>query len=114
MRSQHRRGLFGHGHELLGRGGLTAMPVVVPFGEMIGARRQPPEVNRRVAIGGCAAIWLRLLDWNRIGCWKGILKGFVERLFLPHALTFFAIAIILVRFVLRLNNHRDLYQVQRA
>jgi hypothetical protein len=41
-----------HGHKLLGDGGLAAIPVIVPFGEMIGALGQPPEVNPSVAIGG--------------------------------------------------------------
>src|SRR3984893_18580718 len=49
---------------------------------------------------------LRLLGWNRIGCGKGIFKGFVERLLLTLALALLEIAIILVR-VFWLNNHFD-------
>src|ERR1700730_3797365 len=49
---------------------------------------------------------LRLLGWNRIGCGKGIFKGFVERLLLTLALALLEIAIILVR-VFGLNNHFD-------
>src|SRR3984893_4244719 len=50
---------------------------------------------------------LRLLGWNRIGCGKGVFKGFVERLLLTLALALLEIAIILVRFVFGLNNHFD-------
>src|SRR5215475_7222916 len=44
-----------------------------------------------------------LLDGNRIGRRKGVLEGFVERLFL--APTLIAIAIVLMRFALRIGNH---------
>src|SRR5215469_12929971 len=44
-----------------------------------------------------------LLDGNRIGRRKGILEGFVERLFL--APTLIAIAIVLMRFAFRIGNH---------
>src|SRR5215468_10621326 len=44
-----------------------------------------------------------LLDGNRIGRRKGVLEGFVERLFL--APTLIAIAIVLIRFAFRIGNH---------
>ena len=44
-----------------------------------------------------------LLDGNRIGRRKGVLEGFVERLFL--APTLIAIAIVLMRFAFRIGNH---------
>src|SRR3984893_9813909 len=50
---------------------------------------------------------LRLLGWNRIGCGKGVFKGFVECLLLTLALALLEIAVILVRFVFGLNNHFD-------
>src|SRR5215510_6094860 len=45
----------------------------------------------------------RLLDGNRIGRRKGVLEGFVERLFQAPALI--AIAIVLIRFAFRIGNH---------
>src|SRR5258708_28004126 len=45
----------------------------------------------------------RLLDRNRIRRRKGVLEGFVERLFLAPALI--AIAIVLMRFAFRIGNH---------
>src|SRR5262249_24483959 len=44
-----------------------------------------------------------LLDGNRIGRRKGVLEGFVERLFL--APTLIAIAIVLMGFAFRIGNH---------
>src|SRR5215831_4636120 len=44
-----------------------------------------------------------LLDGNRIGRRKGVLEGFVERLFLAPMLI--AIAIVLMRFAFRIGNH---------
>src|SRR6516164_301128 len=44
-----------------------------------------------------------LLDGNRIGRRKGVLEGFVERLFL--APTLIAIAVVLMRFAFRIGNH---------
>src|SRR6516162_1967173 len=44
-----------------------------------------------------------LLDGNRIGRRKGVLEGFVERLFQVPALI--AIAIVLIRFAFRIGNH---------
>src|SRR5215831_4429657 len=44
-----------------------------------------------------------LLDGNRIGRRKGVLEGFVERLFLTPALV--TIAIVLMRFAFRIGNH---------
>src|SRR6266481_2884433 len=44
-----------------------------------------------------------LLDGNRIGRRKGVLEGFVERLFL--APTLIAIAIVVIRFAFRIGNH---------
>src|SRR6516225_6588421 len=44
-----------------------------------------------------------LLDGNRIGRPKGVLEGFVERLFL--APTLIAIAIVLMRFAFGIGNH---------
>src|SRR6516225_7659513 len=44
-----------------------------------------------------------LLDGNRIGRRKGVLEGFVERLFL--APTLIAIALVLMRFAFRIGNH---------
>jgi hypothetical protein len=53
----------------------------------------------------CGGGQQRLLDWNRIGSRKGILEGFVKRLFLAPTLA--AMGIILMGFVLRLGDHFD-------
>jgi hypothetical protein len=45
----------------------------------------------------------RLFDRNRIGRRKGVLEGFVERLFLAPTLV--AVAIVLMRFAFRIGNH---------
>src|SRR5215469_10972250 len=50
-----------------------------------------------------------LLDGNRIGRRKGVLEGFVERLFLAPALI--AIAIVLIRFAFRIGDHSAAFQV---
>src|SRR6516165_6971 len=44
-----------------------------------------------------------LLDGNRIGRRKGVLEGFVERLFLAPTLV--VSAIVLMRFAFRIGNH---------
>jgi hypothetical protein len=48
-----------------------------------------------------------LLDLNRVGRRKGILEGFVERVFLVRALALFASAIVSMRFAFCLRNHFD-------
>ena len=51
--------------------------------------------------------WRRLLDRNRIGRRKGVLEGFVKRLFLASSLALVAIVIVLMRFAFRLDKHFD-------
>jgi hypothetical protein len=60
------------------------------------------RVNR-VRAGG----QYRLLGRNRIRRWKGILKGLIERLFVPLALALAANAVILVNFVFWLGDHLE-------
>jgi hypothetical protein len=48
---------------------------------------------------------LRLRERNRVGRWKRILQGFIERLFLVHALAPFAIGIVLTSCASGLSRH---------
>ena len=50
----------------------------------------------------------RLFNRNRVGCWKGIPKGLIERLFVPLALALVANRIVPADFVFWLGDHFDL------
>jgi hypothetical protein len=50
-----------------------------------------------------SCLWLLGRYWIRRR--KGVLEGFVERLFLVQALAFLPVVIILLRFALRLSSH---------